>query len=248
MHGGDGEILDLAQGVERNRRDDEGVPNLERIAVASIYGSGNRGWNMADRFCGMIGADPKVGERSSVCRRELQVFLRSGNLKHLCIRDQEGPLSFTTILVTPSSSSESKINYSICVHFNRYLTHLPLIIGAPIYYTLDQDLNPDNDWIYYLGLLAPIWKEMQRQRHRLIPARQRISSPIDVELFCSVNKRRNHCRKMLEEISVSEQKNMAKLLGIETQNSFRRESGCKKDSLKWRLSIDTPRCLSLIHI
>lgn len=148
---------------------DTALPNLQSLAIGSIYGRDYSHWRQLRR---------EYTKRSKTLPNEwfwigqkLHIFINTGAYTSLCIRDLYGPL-----VPQPFTLAESNPVYTTTCHFDTDVPHLPVINGAPT-------------WWIYEGSATQHWGKLIRALGYAIRARvhSRTASQTDGTLSLAVS-------------------------------------------------------------
>ncbi|KAI9635450.1 uncharacterized protein MKK02DRAFT_44140 [Dioszegia hungarica] len=151
------------------------LPNLETVAVASIFGAQDGTW---DQYQSHLRADAPHSAELADCASHFQNILAGSTVTHLCVRDILGPLS-------PPSSDLNPIDrtgFTTTIHFPANAPPLPLPLGGPVKFM--SDLGRDEDFPATMAnMRSTVERALQARKSRA--GGELGSAAIDLEIFCS---------------------------------------------------------------
>lgn len=143
-------------------------PLLRSISISSIYG-------VEYDICHNYQESTEYDNSTIMCCDFFDYFLVSSGVKHICVRDSQGPLSFSPI-------SRNRNHYARTLHFEYDVRALPLPTGSPLRYV--SDIPMDNNWYDLLMRLEKCIRQARRTRQDIMGLRL----PIQVDMYCSTTK------------------------------------------------------------
>ncbi|KAI9633831.1 uncharacterized protein MKK02DRAFT_38492 [Dioszegia hungarica] len=223
------------------------LPCLETIAVASVYG-GNHSAAWSRRVREMQENREHLLFINGMF--EFDVFLASGNLKHLCVRGELHPLGISPVSST-SDENIPDVRYSRTIHFVPGVDNLAIPVGPPIRWVGDSPAREN-----WADSMVPVSESIKRYiRMRSSSVREELDyrlEPVGVEIYSSTRTfsppsigigSETSGTPDQQDISVASQRGRCAIMGENSQAELRR-TGRPDDWVRWYPSVDTPVCMA----
>lgn len=217
-------------------------PQLQSIAVSSIYGSRSRAYTFFD-----AGDTAKIHPSEPAVVVDVQVkfekFLARVGVNSYCTRETNGPLSIPS--VSYASDYDSSLSSS-CVrtqHFNIRTPRYPIPFGLPIRWCSDEPQSLQFSQAVQ-GIIHWVLQhiKLRKEAQRLYGINQDV---VDLTVYCSTGFWAiNHPETgepMTVVLTEADQEEKAKILGTALQKSLRDSSGLE-DVVRFHPWSKTPTC------
>lgn len=223
-------------------------PQLQSISVASLYQDKGRQW-ISFQGRNQHAYPEMCCPPWPVCRELFDSFLRTGPIKHVCIRNMSGPLCTDSRGGQEYTAAPGSITHTRTVHFNETDLYCPLSFGNPTKWISDS--NPTTSWSEILNMIGYPLCSMSTSPARGVGQLDIYCStnyygpldPFDLQGFASdaLGKPMKSCEEAGPRLSEDEQHAMATELGHRVQRLFR-EIRKRDDVIKWHPASATPIC------
>lgn len=221
-------------------------PRLETIAVASVYGREPDLWH---RYA--YGRETVTAGMYGMV--QFNTFIAAGKLRHVGLRNSEGPLSISPIL-NESERDPMSINFGLTCHFSAAVHQLVIVCGRPMVWACDAPTT--TPWVDVLGALGKqvlstaSSRQESRERHGFCP------DTADIDLYCSTATYPSQTDNPIARqwasqltgggsketaLTVAEQRRMTDKMSQAITKTFKEESRLA-DSIRCHPSVDTPIC------
>lgn len=125
-------------------------PKLEPVAVGSVYEDKSGVWAALETAEESTAHGPMPPWRQSCL--SFDSFVHTHRLKHVCVRNPSGPLTFDRTDYAGGWSNQPP-PYLRTVHFNETDTSIPLSYGLPTRWI--SDIRSDDPWVESIPLPVP---------------------------------------------------------------------------------------------
>lgn len=240
----------------------EVFPNLESIAISSIYGNDDEEeWAAYNKAHSSGSADSylTLNAKTTLCSRVFRLFLHSSTVLHLCSRDTQGPLSFPTASYA-SLHGKRKPPLIPTIHFNESIQRMPITYGAPMKWVSETAMACDTQVVN--SRILQCLNTCIAQREADFEKRRRPDViDLDVYFTTAMMVKKSNSPELSDEVgledpqgrrhtqSEEQQAATAVLIGKNISGYLEKlppsPSG-KKDEIRWHSSVDTPQCLACL--